>query len=92
MNAKITMGPWTAESVGSGGSYDNPVDVYEVNNGFTRICEYVAESDAKLIAAAPDLLAALEMLLKDYQAALSESRQLTKAVDAARAAIAKAQS
>lgn len=56
---KHTPGKWTAECVGTGGAFDNPVDVYEVNNGYSRICEHVSELDAKLIAAAPDMLEAL---------------------------------
>lgn len=61
----ITPGPWRAECVGSTGG-DNPVDVYEITNGFTRIAENVSERDAKLIAAAPRLLECLRNLLSFY--------------------------
>lgn len=56
----FTPGEWRALCVGSGGDYDNPVDVYEVTNGYARIAEYVSERDAHLIAAAKDLFAALQ--------------------------------
>ena len=60
---KFTPGPWLAELVGTTGSRDNPEDVYEITNGYTRIAENVHARDANLIAAAPDLYAALEALL-----------------------------
>jgi hypothetical protein len=55
---KPTPGPWRAECVGSEGG-ENPLDVYEVNNGRARIAEYVSEADARLISASPELLNAL---------------------------------
>jgi hypothetical protein len=58
---KPTPGPWRAECVGSEGG-ENPLDVYEVNNGHRRIAEYVSEPDARLIAAAPDMLDALRAI------------------------------
>lgn len=61
--SKFTAGPWVAECVACGGDYSNPIDVYEVNNGYSRICEHCIENDARLIAAAPELLAALEAIL-----------------------------
>lgn len=57
-----TPGPWTFEVFGSGGPYDNPVDVCEITNGHTRIVDAVLIDDARLIAAAPDLLAACEAI------------------------------
>lgn len=60
---KFTPGPWFAECVGSGGAYDNPVDVYEVTNQYTRIAEGIFKRDAHLIAAAPELYEALEAAL-----------------------------
>lgn len=52
-------GTWTAEEVGSTGG-ENPMPVYEVLAGNQwRVAEHVSEADARLIAAAPDLLDAL---------------------------------
>ena len=48
------------------------------------------DANARLIAAAPELLTALQGLLADYQNALSDSRQRDVVVTAAKAAIAKA--
>lgn len=47
---RITPAFWEAGCQGIGGSHDNPTDVYEVTNHYTRICEYCSEADAKLIA------------------------------------------
>jgi hypothetical protein len=57
----MTPGPWIAECVGDTGG-ENPVDVWEINNGYTRIAEYVSDKDARLIAAAPELLEVLKKL------------------------------
>jgi hypothetical protein len=52
-------GTWTAEEVGSTGG-ENPMPVYEVLAGNQwRVAEHVSEADARLIAAAPDMLALL---------------------------------
>lgn len=67
LHQEITPGEWVAECVGSGGTYDNPIDVYEVHNGYRRIAEHILPADAKLMSAAPELLAALERFAKgDY--------------------------
>ena len=60
----FTPGDWTAECVGSGGSHDNPVDVYEITNGHARIAEYVYEHDAHLLAASKELYEACENALE----------------------------
>lgn len=84
---KHTPGKWVAECVGSGWPLDNPDDVYEVNNGYKRIAEYVSEADARLIAAAPELLAALlDMVHYDDLPAAEQQ----PAVERARSAISKA--
>ena len=57
-----TPGPWKAEQVGDTGG-ENPTDVYEITNGYTRIAEYVSDKDAPLIAAAPELREALRLLV-----------------------------
>ena len=53
---KHSPGPWTAECVGVTSPGPNGIDIYEVTNGYKRICEYLTEPDAKLVAAAPELL------------------------------------
>jgi hypothetical protein len=83
--AKMTPGPWTAEQIGDTGG-ENPVDVWEINNGYTRIAEYVSDKDARLIAAAPELLEALKFLLE--QAGLDRQKE---AENKAYAVIAKAE-
>lgn len=52
---------WMAEHYGSGGSMDNPTDLFEIVTecGSKRIAEAVDAKDAMLIAAAPELLSAL---------------------------------
>ena len=52
------------EQIGDTGG-DNPLDIYEILTAgeYKRVCEYALESDAHLIAAAPDLLASLKELL-----------------------------
>lgn len=59
MREKHTPGPWRVEIVGAGGGYDNPTDVCEILSERERICEYVSEANARLIAAAPEMFAAL---------------------------------
>ena len=68
-----TPGPWTAECVGSTGAHDNPTDVYEVLSRAARVCEFATEVDAKLIAAAPELLAACEAVMRDFRNFVSEN-------------------
>jgi len=57
---KPTPGPWVAECVGDSGG-ENPVEVWEVvsSDGFSRVAEHLSAADARLVAFAPDLLAAL---------------------------------
>lgn len=59
---KHSPGKWVAECVGHGGPGDNPVEVWEVTNGHARIAEYLTEADARLVAAAPEMRAALQMV------------------------------
>jgi len=83
MSKPHSAGPWFVETVGSAGDYSNPIDICEVRNEYTLIAEYVMDRDAHLIAAAPDMLEALEGL--DLDAMLDR-----KAAEAVKAAIAKA--
>ena len=88
MNSKVKHSPgqWVAECVGSGGSYGDPVDLWEIHNGYRRICEFVTTDDARLIAKAPALAEALAWALDeleadgdsldpDFRAALEAARQ-----------------
>lgn len=79
-----TSGPWNQEKgrVCSGSTQDIDCKIAEVY-GDTDIQR---DADAQLIAAAPDLLAALERLLNVGDSVLFQQR----AREAARAAIAKA--
>jgi hypothetical protein len=56
-----SAGPWIAEEVGVTDMGPNGVAVFEIRSadGYERICEYVSAKHAPLIAAAPDMLAAL---------------------------------
>jgi hypothetical protein len=58
-------------------------DIYEIHNSHTRIAEYVAARDARLIAAAPTMYEALRAML-DHHTGLGHS----PAVQLARAALA----
>ena len=87
--AKHTPGPWLADGA----------SVYEERDDFSVICNFWSsslpewEANARLIAAAPDLLEALEQLVIEYddvELADAEPSSLTAAFNAARAAIAKA--
>lgn len=62
---KHSPGRWVAEFVGHGGPGDNPEEVWEVNNGHARIAEYLTEADARLVAAAPEMLDALRRLMSE---------------------------
>lgn len=54
---KHTPGPWTADGEDSD---------WEINFNGISIAEVYDEADARLIAAAPDMLAALEAVEADY--------------------------
>ena len=93
-----TPGPWTVEEYGD---EDAPALVIHKNTE-TRVCFMATpgshgdpakiEADAHLIAAAPELLAALKQLVADYQDVPDPTDEDGQAVfDTARAAIAKAE-
>lgn len=101
-----TPGPWTADGyhvrqsgingtrmiadVCYTGPHHTPPDEYP------KSCRFVDESNSQLIAAAPELLEALEMMLKceleggDQREGLGPDQPGTSPVAKARAAIAKA--
>jgi hypothetical protein len=83
-----TPGPWESVLIGEGGGRG----LYEVRGGVHTLGEFVYEDDARLMAAAPDLLAALKALAS-YTEACEGMLNVTPAgqVTNARAAIAKAE-
>lgn len=88
MTTQHTPGPWTTD----GAARTNDLDVISPAGRITLIdCEFSDESEdvltanARLISAAPELLAALEGLLNALPSATTHP-----AIKAARAAIAKA--
>lgn len=86
-----TPGKWIAERVGVGslgGPDDVEVDVYVVR-AHAPVCEYVGENDARLIAAAPDLLEALKGMVSTWGDSTLPS--VLAVNSAAKAAIAKAE-
>jgi hypothetical protein len=88
---KHTPAPWNAQFVGE----SDGGDVYEVHNDRgTQVASSMYESDARLIAAAPELLESLRNCLDNPWPAEADAGRLARweqAVEQARAAIAKAE-
>lgn len=63
--SKHTAGPWLAVEIGQGGPADNPMPIYVIQskNGYATIAEYVDANNAPVLAAAPELLEALQDLI-----------------------------
>jgi len=96
MTTKHTPGNWTVGKTGGTVVSDQPLPDYTINGGHDHVEYYgghlIAESiwraeDARLIAAAPDLLAALEGL---YEVATIDNDKDYARVTNAAAVIAKA--
>lgn len=86
MSANHTPGPWSFDQ-----EDDNSTDFWVFQaNGPARIAVEVSERDAALIAAAPDLLAALKLLEQEGDWQGTSWAIPAAAWRAARAAIAKA--
>ena len=94
--SKHTQGPWRFrphrmqcfDNIGvkrDGFNIDGPESLGDME------CGAFNEADARLIAAAPDLLEALKPFLEDDIYDGDHTRELVKAVKIARAAIAKAE-
>lgn len=97
MASKHTPGEWRAEFVGMSSAGDDGVDVYEViellADGYVRVAEHLTEADARLIAAAPELLKALQTLsdsLPSDEYMRAQGREPGPGLVMMRAAIAKA--
>lgn len=96
--AKHTPGPWVVEENSSppliwGNDYEKPVAEVELHRSYADYVDGEAQANARLIAAAPDMLEALENLVAKYNAMQDGNigAQLTNGdFFAARAAIAKA--
>lgn len=66
---KRTPGEWSAVEVGHYGAGDNIMPLFEVHSGECAVvCENLKETDARLIAAAPAMLEALELAYKTLDA------------------------
>lgn len=91
--AKHTTGPWEFVLAGSGNYPDWYVSLG--NRGFLRLPATTdmdtMDADARLIAAAPDLLAALKLMLASHDATCKGEECQISGIDLARAAIAKAE-
>lgn len=86
-----TPGMWVASFVGNIGG-ENPIGVYEIlADDRARVAEYVSESDARLIAAAPELLAALKAIVALDDGDKPDLWHFEAEFEAASAAIAKAE-
>jgi len=86
--SKHTPGPWSA--IPDSGE-DHEGDWYILTDDEEAIATGLSESDARLIAAAPDLLAACKAILEHLQIPLTQrmDADALNAWTAARAAIAK---
>jgi len=90
MTIKHTPGPWTAIDVEGNPSRSFTIDA-GVHIGSLAVWPVAADemqANARLIASAPDLLAALQSIVASADANCGDS--LANAIDTARAAIAKA--
>jgi len=88
MTTQHTPGPWTTDGAARTGDLDviSPIGrITLIDCEFSDESEDVLTANARLIAAAPDLLAALEGLLNALPSATTHP-----AIKAARAAITKA--
>lgn len=92
MSAKHTPGPWTAAAGRILGGFGAVAKMVDQSTNYRA----QQEADARLIAAAPELLAALEWLVRDadcdYTSPEDSDRRvvMVSTVEAARAAVAKA--
>jgi hypothetical protein len=93
---KHTPGPWYAKYIGDRkpiGS-NELIGVYQVNDGTRLIAEPLSEANARLIAAAPDLLEALLLAyaaLDNLPGSIAHDLIGDHVFEAAEAAIAKAE-
>lgn len=87
---KHTPGPWFIQYETTARFHIGPSDNYHLISANKGVCsEARAEANAKLIAAAPDLLEALQAMVQDARQPWQFSNP-AKVLEKARAAIAKA--
>ncbi|MBS7790293.1 hypothetical protein KTR66_09815 [Roseococcus sp. SDR] len=87
-NTKHTPGPW---AVSDGGVFPAIWDADGRHLATMSDCGDEMEANAQMMAAAPDLLAALRVALDHMQASIETCRRAPHDIAAARAAIAKAE-
>ena len=87
MSPKHTAGPWTACTNHAWGKL---ADIRTESGDAIAFCQTLIESDARLIAAAPELLTALEDCIAVMTNELCGLSVIQPELAAARAAIAKA--
>ena len=91
MEIKHTPGPWRISGYNENMGYPEPVIAGMVNGRTAYVavcieCQRMDDANAKLIAAAPELLEALELMIDTHD----EGGWPTASIAIARAAIAKA--
>lgn len=84
--SKHTPGPWTIKPVTADKVYPHGV----VGDDLCRLAKVVCEGDARLIAAAPELLAALERMVRASVNQPEDTPEAHTARREARAVIARA--
>lgn len=94
MTAQHTPGPWRVLRPSSGIDYNwhvtDEMDTFVAHVfGFSHAVDEQSRINARLIAAAPDLLVALQSLV-DMDVSYQRGPKVAEAVEGARAAIAKA--
>lgn len=72
-----TRGKLAAECVGSGGAYDNPVDVYQIvtADGWKRVAEALSEGDARRLVACWNACLPMSTALLERSGDLVEATQ-----------------
>jgi hypothetical protein len=89
---QATPGPWVAVEIGQGGPHDNPMPIFEIRSADGRavVAEFVDAKNAALLSAAPDLRHALKLCALICAGEATNKNALVDALEAARAALAKA--
>ena len=93
MSAAHTAGPWDVEADRhNGGKFTIKAGIYYIADTIGGFCDDEEMANAALIAAAPDLLAAMEDIADDYSTheATPYRERYDRIVSVARAAIVKA--
>ena len=90
-----TPGPWHVGHFRNGcdivGPHGEDIGYVNASDGADEPTSYPVEANARLIAAAPDLLAAARLALEEMVQTVATRNSFTDAVDALDAALAKAE-